>query len=112
LHDEHDHTHHDHKRSDQKQIDRLIGDGDIRFGVPINPGDGALVANWRNHRAYFIDDQGEPTPLDFRLKHQHTGRRVPADGMLLVQSSRGDYYVIQPTGETHLLQELPDHQDQ
>jgi hypothetical protein len=72
----------------------LLGPGDTRFGVSIEPGGGAVIANWQNREAVFVDDSGSLTPLDIRLKHQHTGVSVPPEGMVVLEDSRGRYYAI------------------
>lgn len=78
----------------------LLGDGDVRFGVVVEPGGGALVANWQNYKAVHIDDQGRASELGIRVRHPHTGISIPPDGFVLIEDLQGDYYAL--TADGHL----------
>jgi hypothetical protein len=79
--------------------DRLLGPGDIRFGVAIEPGSAAVLANWRNQQAVFINADGRHRTLNFKLKHQHAAVRVPEQGITVIESIRGRYYRISADGQ-------------
>jgi len=88
----------DTRRPQRVQIvqdnDVFLGEGDVRFGVMLEPGGGAVIANWRNHQAVYLDDQGRARELGIRLRHRHTGLSIPPKGIIVIEDQQGDYYAI------------------
>jgi len=87
-----------HRPPPQGRTDRLLGEGDVRFGIAIEKGEAAVVSDWQTQDAVFINHEGRRQRLGFKLKHQHAAVSVPADGVTVVESLRGRYYLVNADG--------------
>ena len=77
---------------------KLLGAGDTRFGVTIAPGGGAVVADWKDFGAWYVDEHGSVRDLKISLKHQHTAIGIPSQGVVVIEDRQGGYYMIAADG--------------
>jgi len=100
---------HEHRGEDgHRSLDRdaLLGGGDVRFGIDIEPGGAAIIADWQSHDAIFINAEGRYRELDFELSHQHGGLSIPAEGHVVLESLSGHYYLVDASGDIREFGEL------
>ncbi|MCC6681089.1 MAG: hypothetical protein IT445_09325 [Phycisphaeraceae bacterium] len=86
--------------------DVMLGAGDVRFGVAIEPDGAAVVSNSRNYHAIFVTSDGQARDLGIRLRHPHAAAAIPPNGIAVIEDMQGDYFAISATGRIQPLADV------